>query len=221
MGFGIWVCFLSWSFSKPSGECVWQVPSCQLAPEDKCLLQLLPLSLAQTVDHWWFDSRGPKLRNDMLVKMASLHGKLSNLGKKNKSIFFRNSVELASFWLMLKEHEKCILVQKGFIHRCCSLRKEAELSLLCERLPGADLPSYNLKRTYRRQMTARFSLPPAPSPNAIGSIVFPDLKSVGPDYYLILCQHAQCIQLHTKTVVFLIAFCILKQHNHTKQQLQP
>lgn len=38
------------------------------------------------------------------------------------------------------------------------------LSPLCERLPGADLPSYNLKRTYRRQMTARFSSLSPPTP---------------------------------------------------------
>lgn len=121
--------FLSWSFSKPSGECVWQVPSCQLAPEDKCLLQLSSLSSAQAVDHWWFDSKGPKLQNDVLVKMASLHGKLSNSGKKKNQNIFSVTVWnlLPSGWCS-KSTRNVFWCKRDFTHKCCSLRKEAELT---------------------------------------------------------------------------------------------
>lgn len=51
----------------------------------------------------------------VLAKVASLHEKLSNLGlKKEIAVSFHNCVELASFWWMLKEHEKRGLLQKGF-----------------------------------------------------------------------------------------------------------
>jgi len=34
--------------------------------------------------------------------------------KQKVSFFVHNCVELASFWLMLKEQAKCVLVWKGF-----------------------------------------------------------------------------------------------------------
>lgn len=178
------VMILPSSFSKASGKCVSQVSSCQIAPEDKCLLQLLPLSSARVADHWWFGGGGPKLHNVVLVKTASLHGTLSDSGKKSYLFFSITEWNLLSSGWCSKSTRNMFWFKRDFTHKCCSSRKAEFTGFLpcvsmCQDLP---CPAIIWKEPTEGRWLHVF----LPLTKAIGRVGFLDLKSVSLDDYLVL-----------------------------------